>query len=651
MHPCAPRGRSFLGRLRGAAFALFWLFAGAVVCSAQVGSQSTSSDPTAVQWQPFTVPKPPEELKTATADNVKPSDAIREHLRLPPQHDTLRTTVGVGYVMQNDWGVELGASGRVGGLQTNLNSFLTLGNAGVEMPSGSLSVVAPHAGWRAEAGDVISELRGLARGVRFAWGKGRWHTPMLSLYLPSARLQDRTTTVGYRDEVRLFSRVVAGGEVTSDGSHFARTGYLGRRFDVQASYRRMLRDSPSRHAGITASYNVGHGVMLQAGLSGFETPTDRDTWRLLSARLPLGKMAALTIEDTRSNHRGSAGVSNAISIQLLRGPVRLTQRYQWGNVETFHVGDALSLQQRQLQTSASFNAARWASFSPQTVTQWLPDGRAQQWQELQSDFSLSRTTRLQLSTSVPRVFDATRFRSRLTQDLRNQLSLIVEYGRVSPYQNTIASFANEPRFSLMLRKTWKVPTPAYGGVVSGVVTDQRGTPVEGVAIRLGTFVTMTDASGRYVFAKVPQGEFDLRIPQEWLPAQYASDGLAQRIGMRGTAHHVVDFKIVPLDSIRGHVYQDRNGNGRFDTGEGRPGIVVHLDSQVTATDTNGAYGFYNLPPGDHLVRLDVDRLAPSLEAVSSATAQVSLQIGQAATGIDFALAEKQKPVILQRWMK
>jgi hypothetical protein len=51
----------------------------------------------------------------------------------------LRTRVGIGYVMQHDWGLELGASGRVGGLQTDLNSFFTVGDANVEMPSGSLT--------------------------------------------------------------------------------------------------------------------------------------------------------------------------------------------------------------------------------------------------------------------------------------------------------------------------------------------------------------------------------------------------------------------------------------------------------------------------------------------------------------------------------
>jgi len=105
--------------------------------------------------------------------------------------------------------------------------------------------------------------------------------------------------------------------------------------------------------------------------------------------------------------------------------------------------------------------------------------------------------------------------------------------------------------------------------------------------------------------------------------------------------------VIPLDAIRGRVYLDANQNGRFDAGEGRRGIVVHLSNQVTATDTDGAYAFYNLAPGTYALRVDQERL-PGTLAVREAHREVALQPDRAATGIDFLLVEKEKPVILKR---
>jgi hypothetical protein len=155
----------------------------------------------------FAIPKPPEET-LQEAPELKLQDTLRERTRLPAQHDLLRTTVGLGHVLQRDWGVELNSSGRLRGLQANLNSFVTVGAAGVETPSARLSLFEPRSGWGVEVGDVLSELRGLARGARFGLSGNRRHRPSLSMYVPSERLHDTSTIFGLRDEIRLFSHVV-----------------------------------------------------------------------------------------------------------------------------------------------------------------------------------------------------------------------------------------------------------------------------------------------------------------------------------------------------------------------------------------------------------------------------------------------------------
>ena len=631
-------------RLRTCTATLVWIMAGTSLCVAQ--SEPTAG-PNSRGWRSFTIAKPPQEKVSATAGSDLQA-RIQDRIQLPPQKDSLRATLGVGHVLRRDWGFEVGTAGRIFGLQTDLTSFLTLGPSGIEVPSGRLSVLQPDAGWHAEAGDVISELRGLARGARFGWRMGAWHRPSLSVYLPSSQLHDTATIVGFRDEIRLFSRIVAGGEFTSDGSHFLRAGYVSRRFDVLASYRHVKGDDPAKDAGVMASYILPGDIMIAAGLRTFTTDIDDGASRVFSIRLPIANLLAVTLEDTRNLGRESDDSSNAVGVQLLRGRLQLTQRYQWGEAEYRRAGDAFGIEQRQLQTSASFSPARWVSFSPQTVTQWLPDGRAQQWQELQSEIRLSRAARLQLHTSLPRVADPTRFRSRYTHDLPRDLTLVMDYGRVSPFQGGhIADAAGAPRFSVMLRKRWQVATPAYGGTVSGRVVDQRGVAVAGAGVRLGSYLTVTDASGRYLFPRVPSGDYDLRVASDLLPSRYSSDGTSERVLVRGAGRSAFDLTVIPLDAVHGRVYLDSNGNGRYDAGEGRRGIAVHLSDRVTATGADGGYAFHNLAPGKYRIRVDQQRLPDTL-AVLEGDREIALQPDRASTGIDFLLVEKDKPILLRR---
>lgn len=617
------------------------------VAGAQDVPKPVDTSSAARGWRPFTIAKPPSDAPDEAELDPRRNDP-RWQPRRPPTSDFFKSTIGLGHVLQNDWGLELSGSGRVGGFETNLSSFLTIGPAGIEAPAARLSLLAPGGRWGAEAGDLVTQTRGLARGFRVSGKAGKAHRPMFSVYLPSARLRDTATLVGIGDQVRLFSRIVAGGEATSDGSYFLRAAYLQTRFDLQGSYRQVRRDDAGKDAALMASYVLGHGVMVRAGVRTFETSSDRGKSRLAALRIPLGKVLDVTLETTRTAGSRSHDVSNAIVLQVLQGPVRLSQRYQWGDSEYLHVGGPFGIEQRQLQTSASFSPTRWATFSPQTVTQWLPDGRARVWQELQSALTLSRTTRLQASTTFPDVLDPARFRARLAQDLPRQFTLLVEYGRVSPFQPVMRTDAGDARLSMMVRKSWRTATPARGGEISGRVVDERGNPVAGAGLRLGPYLVFTDDSGHYAFSRVPPGEFDLALATELLPAGYASEGVTHRVFVNGTGRQEVNFTATPLNAIRGRVYQDVNKNGRFDAGEGRAGIALRTGEHVTATDADGAYGFFNLEPGRYTVQLDTDRLGDGYAAASEPAITVQLDAGRPAVGVDFTLTSKQRPVVLQK---
>ena len=201
-----------------------------------------------------------------------------------------------------------------------------------------------------------------------------------------------------------------------------------------------------------------------------------------------------------------------------------------------------------------------------------------------------------------------------------------EYGRPSSYQQ-IQNATETPRFKVLLRRTWDVSTVARGGNVSGVVVDYIGRPVPGARVRLGPYSADADMNGAYVFENVPRGEFALELDPNLLPADYAWDGRARHLSVTQATRSRIELVVAPLNAIHGRVYADRNGNGRFDSGEGVLGAAVCLDERVTATDANGAYDFYNVPPGAHAVRLDPARLPEAFAIPDPRPLQVELSQG------------------------
>ena len=97
-----------------------------------------------------------------------------------------------------------------------------------------------------------------------------------------------------------------------------------------------------------------------------------------------------------------------------------------------------------------------------------------------------------------------------------------------------------------------------------------------------------------------------------------------------------------MNAIHGRVYVDRNSNGRYDAGEAVAHAVLQVGDRVTATDTNGAYSFYNLWPNAYVVRLTN---LPSEFLPGIAELSVTLLDGAPVTGADFRVIVRDKPVI------
>ena len=190
---------------------------------------------------------------------------------------------------------------------------------------------APDARWRGEGGDLYSDFRGLARGARVSWnGAGQQWTPSLSLYIHGA---NGATVVGYRDRVQVLPHVRVGGEVTSDGATFLQGQYAqwGR---IPTAFSRFTRGAFVGHdEGVSGSFMLARGVALSGALRLSDAPGDSSQWQLASIRLPLARQASVTLERSWWTGSSDDGSINALTVELPFGPVRFSQRIQWGRTD------------------------------------------------------------------------------------------------------------------------------------------------------------------------------------------------------------------------------------------------------------------------------------------------------------------------------
>ena len=623
----------------------------ASVTHADVSSGQTAPSTSLAGWSTFQIKKTKAELTETARLQDGPEVAARtgpNDVRLPPQHDVLRVATGIGYLQGADFGGDVSASGKINGMQTDVTGFFTAGPMGFQSRSARVSIFAPDGKWRGEGGDLYSDLRGLARGARVSWSPSQKWTPSVSLYVHGSNpASNGATVVGYRDRFQLLPRVRVGGEVTSDGAAFLQTQYAQPKLDLTAFYRSTRGPIAGHDKGVSGGLALGRGVAVSGAIRLSDAASDSSQWQLASIRLPLARQASVTLE--RSWWTGSAddGATNAVTLQVPLGPVRLMQRVQWGRTDYRHRTVPFGFDRRQSQSSASYTPGPWGNVNYQQSTQWFDDGTVQEWDEVSSMLQLGRRTTAQFVTAFPDISDPQRFRARVTQRLSPTLQLEAQYGRLSAFQLTRASEGEQSRVMVTIRKTWQLESPARGGEVRGRAIDQAGHPVPGALVRLGPYSAITDEAGDYAFTRVPDGQFELALDRNKLPAAYALDEKPRPLTVtRGSREHV-DLQVIPLNAIRGRVYLDRNHNGFWDEGEGIPNAVVAVNGSVTATTATGSYAFYNQPPGRYTIRLDVQRLPKGLAPASPAELAVELTPDYPLIGLDFTVEKKDMPIIMR----
>ena len=562
---------------------------------------------------------------------------------MPDARGHLRASVGLGYVQGADWGFETLANGAVAGLDVQLDGLFTYGSQGLMLDHGTVMFRQPEQRWRAEAGDLFSDLRGPARGARVSWqATERWLTGF-ALYGSPRYAPTGPIMLAFRNRFE-FGRATVDGEVATSGSHFVRGRVAaGRRFDLEASYRRNLDQLSSTDAGVQAQVGVWKGISLSAGTFWSERAEEDTRWHSVAVRVPIHRSVGLTLERSFTTTGHSVGSASALMVDVHTNQLMFLQRFEFGETRAQQPGLS-SVERDQIQSMASYTVGPRLNVGLRVATQWQANGPATNWLEAQTTVRLARRSVLQVTVPVPQPLDTDRMRVVFEQGLARQLSLAAEYGRPSAYQE-LPFYAEAPRFKLMLRRGFDVRTPAGGGSVRGLVQDYVGRPVTGARVRLGVYAIETDAAGRYTFSHVPAGDFELSLDPDFLPADYAWDGRARRVSIKGSSQVTHDLVVAPLNAIHGRVYIDRNANSRFDSGEGVLGAVVALDDRLTATDSEGAYDFFNVMPGQQVVRLDIAKLPASVEFTGNAELPVTLRDDRPVTGADFIVTAKTKPVI------
>jgi hypothetical protein len=601
-------------------------------------------------WQAFDVPKTAEERDAMARENddfiaLRNRPSILEDL--PSGHEVVGLDLGLGFAQRGGAAIDATGGGTISGYRLGLAGFLTANTGGATFRSGRVVLESPSASWTAEAGDLLSEMRGLARGVRFSRRVTSHWRPGVSFYINDPRVPGDRAAVAYRDDLLLTRNVDLRGEASSDGSNFIALRFIAGKGNVE-TFHRYASGRDVFENGLAVSYNVGRGVSAYGGAR-VSTGGTNDRWNMVGVAVPLYRGSSFTLEQARNERQGSSDVAHTLGLQLPFGPVRVIQRYTQTDVALLDGPSLFESGRRQLQSMASYAPNSRLRFTYQVGTQWYAGSDARQWTELESALRVSRSMSVHAVTGFPDVTDPFRLRIGVQQQLPHAFRLSVDYGHLPAFESPVPLAPEAARLLVMVRRTWNIRTPAAGSDVEGFVRDDSGAPVAGVAVALGPYLTMTGVNGSYRFGHVPPGDHELSVAVEHLPAAFGPGEQPRvlKVGPNAPAH--ADIGVTALRAIHGRVFMDRNGNGRVDEDEGIAGVVVRLDDRGTATLTNqaGGFDFYNLEPGTYSVWIDASRLNADLELASTGRLEVDLQPDRPATNVDFRLAVHDKPVVIQ----
>lgn len=178
------------------------------------------------------------------------------------------------------------------------------------------------------------------------------------------------------------------------------------------------------------------------------------------------------------------------------------------------------------------------------------------------------------------------------------------------------------------------------GIVAGTVyKDLNGNGLQdkdepgmaGVKVLVGKFETLTNGNGEYLI-KARAKKATVSLDYRTIPHGFVfSTALSREVQLEHNKEVRVNFGLSSRSGIYGVAYSDDNGSGKPDHGDKFfPSIIVRLDdSEITKTDSSGAYFFENIKPGKHKIKIDVASIP--IEYVPTVKVQAAIDLTEGTT--------------------
>jgi len=153
-------------------------------------------------------------------------------------------------------------------------------------------------------------------------------------------------------------------------------------------------------------------------------------------------------------------------------------------------------------------------------------------------------------------------------------------------------------------------------------------PVEGLRLRLGKAKsTVSDTFGYFKFKGIKGRKAEVTVDMSSVPRGYLLTVPASQ-EVKIVHHQTVKlyFGMMIRTEISGVIFEDANGNGKFDSKEnGVAQVVVTLeDGKKAVTNPEGKYTFFRASPGEHTISLDLNSLPVYYLPKTAVSKQINL---------------------------
>lgn len=592
----------------------------------------------------FTIKKTPEELKETKkrlGELISEEEKIVLEKKIGHrfvEHDKMCLDTSLSFCRAEEeikWRLDIAGSGKIYGGDVDLSFYLQEDD--FYLKPDFLKWKSEMEGIGFEIGRLPSKIYGMEEVVRYLWKRKGSKFPQenwssLSLYFPDTVIKDNLI-LSYGDEIVFSPNIHLQGEVSSEGSYAGGLKYDSSSLDISI-YGSWLEAQSTLKYGNFFGYNFGNYCSF--GWS--KEKENNDISQRWIVKIPLLSKWEFFLE-AREHEYSEEKKDKIISLTNffpISNTLKGMLRYEDITQEIFTEGEWVNYPSHRYVASLSYALNPKLRFDYQIVS--TCNEKIDTYTRLRADYRISPKVNVWFTTAFPEIFKK--------EDLKSigfECQINSDWQIQAQYQGF-----EQNNFYITLCKSFSFDTPTRGGTIYGKVKDTLGNPIPQVKIKAENYQVITNKEGEYEFKDIPPGDYEVSIVRETVPDRYQVEKVSQSISLKLGRKNEINFKLIPLSSLIGFIYEDRNKNGKCNPGEGIPGVVLWVDDRITASDSKGAYGFYNLPPGVYMIYLDLERLPDGYEVEGETEKYIEMVSYKPVTGIDFNLKTKKKKIIFQQ---